>query len=573
MKVLGIHDGITATATLLIDGRVVGMASEERFHNQKNRGGFPLRAIEWLLSLTPDRKIDAVGIAGLMPPIESTDAYFQGRHRLQQLFGWAVPASFLRSEGVRSAVMKAYGGQQTRRMQEYQRQLSSLGISAGIEAHEHHLCHAAGALHADWGYDRTRPTLIISVDGSGDLRSGGAWLADGDGIRPLRHFASYDSLGILYSRLTMFLGMKPHEHEYKVMGMAPYAPAKLAAKSRDVFKKYVEVDDDLNPRNRSGTWGFGMVRRMQKDLFLHRFDAVSAGIQEQFEEAFVTLITGWVKRTGVKRVVVTGGCAMNVKANMFLADALPDDCKLFVMPSGGDESISLGAAALSCPELPATGSIMPHLYQGPEFGNDDVEAALPEYSGTIVAEKVEDINSTCAGLLAAGQIVARCSGRMEWGARALGNRSILADPSRADTVRRINQAIKRRDFWMPFAPSILIERATDYVLPLANVERSPFMAVAYRTTKLAQKELVAGIHAADLTCRPQFVEQDQSPEYHALIRAFEARTGIGALLNTSFNLHGFPIVKGPKEAIHTLCNSDLDALVMGDWVVCRKATP
>ena len=173
-----------------------------------------------------------------------------------------------------------------------------------------------------------------------------------------------------------------------------------------------------------------------------------------------------------------------------------------------------------------------------------------------------------ASLLSEGKIIARCSGRMEFGLRALGNRSILADPRRPDTVRKINQAIKFRDFWMPFTPTILAERQHDYIINPKSL-KSPFMTMAFDSTELARKELVATLHPADLTARPQVLEEKRNPEYYSIVKAFEKITGVGGVLNTSFNLHGYPVVLGPEEAIFTFENSELDGLLMNDILIMR----
>ncbi len=554
-----------------MDGRLVGMASEERFTRVKNQGGFPNNTIRWLLDKFSPPKIDFVSLAGKFPPIASPDYYRHGRHRIYDALAGGIPSAFQRSHVFRSIINGCCARTIRQRIATTAAALGNFGISAPIAAYDHHTCHALAALHTDPSYTPEERAIIISIDGSGDLLSGGVWETQKHQLRQLAAFSSFDSLGILYSRTTLLMGMKPHEHEYKIMGLAPYASAALAQRSASVFRSYFTLRDGLFPVNRSGAWGGRMVKRLHRDLFLHRFDSIAAGLQTVFEELYVNLIANWRDHTGVSHVIVTGGCAMNVKANMLLAERLGGKASVFVMPSGGDESIALGAAMAGIPSGDiSTRPAMAHLYTGPSYTDEQCFAALNAFPGRLRWDRPERLEVTAAQMLAEGKIIARCVGNMEWGARALGNRSILADPSRIDTVTRINRVIKQRDFWMPFAPSVLSERASDYFLPLPALSATPYMTTGFRSTDLARKHLVAALHQADHTGRPQFVSEHANPPYYALIKEFERVTGIGAVLNTSFNLHGKPIVNTPTDALETLLNSDLDGLMLGPYIVTRR---
>ncbi len=210
-------------------------------------------------------------------------------------------------------------------------------------------------------------------------------------------------------------------------------------------------------------------------------------------------------------------------------------------------------------------------YLGMAFSSDQIEKTLNESNcyNKYKVEKLEDINSKTANLLASGEIVARFEGRMEWGARALGNRSILMDPRNVEKVKELNKAIKKRDFWMPFAPTILKERQQDYLVNPKNI-RSPYMTIAFSTTEKGRKELPAATHAYDSTARPQILEKEFNPQYYDLIKKFESLTGIGAVLNTSFNLHGEPIVCSPEDALKTFENSGLKYLTLNNYLVSKK---
>jgi carbamoyltransferase len=248
----------------------------------------------------------------------------------------------------------------------------------------------------------------------------------------------------------------------------------------------------------------------------------------------------------------------------------------FVCPAAGDTSLPLGACYyVMCKFLKENGGSMDmlqplkHAYLGPEFSTGDVETAIK--AGNI-GDKYSAVSGVTpdvvANELASGKIIARCSGRMEFGLRALGNRSIMADPRHYNTIRKINDAIKFRDFWMPFTPSILEEREKDYIVNPKGV-KSSFMTLAFDSTELARRDLVAALHPADLTVRPQVVSKQVNQEYYQIIKEFENITGVGGILNTSLNLHGEPIVLGPKEALYTLKNSELDGLLMNDILIQR----
>ncbi|MBM3790521.1 MAG: hypothetical protein FJW35_09260, partial [Acidobacteria bacterium] len=302
----------------------------------------------------------------------------------------------------------------------------------------------------------------------------------------------------------------------------------------------------------------------------------AAAVQRLVEEIITGFVVAWVRKTGLPRLAVAGGIFMNVKLNMLLSRR-PEIDELFLMPSCGDESVGLGAALLAyaghCAARSGEIDIAPldDLYFGPEFSRDDIRAALVERLDQVAWTEQEDIEAAVARCLARGEIVGRLAGRMEWGARSLGNRAILADPRDLRTVRRLNGAIKMRDFWMPFAPSILEERSSDYLVNPRGLA-APFMINAFPTTPLAERDLPCGLHPFDLTCRPQIVVREANPAFHRLICEFERITGVGGVINTSFNLHGEPIVCSPHDALGTFLNSDLDAVAMERFLVRKKAS-
>lgn len=573
MRVLGVHDGHTSTACLLEDGKILGAVSEERMTNTKGKGGFPQRSIAYILKRDnlDGRDIDQIALVGHMCPLESTEDYQRGRQKYFPIIIKYLPVD------PRLFIRVHVRIQKRRRLKGHEliSKFGALSIPMSrVETVEHHQTHAATAYYLSPFPGRGEKVLVITLDGSGDGLCGTVSLVGEDGQwQRLKGISTFDSLGIVYSRVTQMLGMKPWEHEYKLMGLAPYADKEAALRCLQILKSYLDfTDDGPGLRNKTRLWGNSLLAQMHKDFMGHRFDAVAAGVQLLHEEIVVKLVRNWIKKTGVGKVAVAGGCFMNVKANKLVLE-LPECENLFVMPSCGDESCAIGAALWvyqqrshgNCPPIQP----LQNLYWGPEYSPDDIKGAVRSAGDKVAFCVSEDIELESAKLLAEHKIIGRLAGRMEWGARALGNRSILANPSRVDTARRLNAAIKMRDFWMPFAPSILWEMRRDYAVYKKDVD-SYFMTLTYGSTELARDHLIAALHPYDLTMRPQFVKKEHNPRYYALLSHFKKFTGIGGILNTSFNLHGFPIVNTPEEAIRTFLNSDLDYLTINDYLVWKR---
>ena len=301
-----------------------------------------------------------------------------------------------------------------------------------------------------------------------------------------------------------------------------------------------------------------------------RFDAIAAGAQRIVEDALLRWARLMRERHGGDRLAVGGGVFMNVKANGRIAEEewLRD---LFVFPSCGDESNAVGAAYLASAARGVAPAPFGPAYLGPDIDPHEVEALIRQrdLASKYRVSEHERMADKIAELLVSDGVVARCAGRMEFGARALGNRSILANPTDHRVVTLINTMIKNRDFWMPFAPSILRERESDYLVNPKGFA-SPYMMLAFPTNPKRRDELIAALHPQDGTARAHLVEQAWNPGYHALIREFERRTGIGAVLNTSFNLHGEPLVASPADAVDTFERSGLPHLALDRWLISKK---
>jgi len=587
--VLGINETHCATAALLRDGRIVGCASEERFSRLKNDAGYPRRAVDALLAeagVSP-AQIDVIALAGAraasrewLNRVLHDDAY------IREYYGvaWPSPQRALgkrvRKLGARLGLMDPSRGKFALAQDERLALVTGhLGGSADrIVCLDHHTCHAAAAY---WGAGwREGPAggeaLVLTNDNSGDSLC--ATASTGRDLALTRHEASPSapgSLGAFYSFVTLALGMKFGEHEYKVMGMAPYAAEAWAGRAEAALREAFDLEETRPARFAWRQAGERYPLLLRTTLGL-RFDAVAGGAQQLLEDVLLRWARLMRQRYGGSRLALGGGVFMNVKANMRIAqEEWVED--LFAFPSCGDESNAVGAAYLAYVHesarrgQPAAPAAFGPAYLGPAVTDEHAEAVIRgrDLQGKYKVQFHERVEPRIAELLVADGVVARCAGRMEFGARALGNRSILANPSDHRVAGVINRMIKNRDFWMPFAPTVLAERADDY---LVNPKRlaSPYMMLAMATRPEARDALAAALHPHDATARPQILEAAWNPEYHAVIREFEARTGLGAVLNTSFNLHGEPIVGGAEDAVDTFERSGLPHLALGRFVISKK---
>lgn len=575
VTVLGLHDGHTATAAIIRDGIILAVISEERLTRIKNHGGFPLNAINEVLRITGilPEEIDFVSVAGLCKsvlPEEMMDESKLFRRIFSNLTG-LIPSKIIGSKKLIGPYKQFY--KRFKNHEKISKQLKNLKINAEIKYVEHHLAHAATAAYTSTFKDEE--SLIITCDGSGDGICSTINICKDNEITRLDETASFHSIGEFYSRITQFLGMKPLEHEYKVMGLAPYVPPTYANKAyNSVFQDMFKVE---NTRfiNNTGRWGRSYLKYFNQKFKGLRFDTIASGTQQLVEKNILKWIQNVIKETGISNVSLAGGVFMNVKLNMLLHN-MDEIEKLFIFPSCGDESIAIGAALSTyvdfCYENGKKIDVesLGPIYLGGKFSNEYISNYLDsEIKNKVDVIYIENIEQEIAELISKNKIVARVNGRMEWGARALGNRSILANPSDNRVINKINKSIKMRDFWMPFTPSILFERKDDYLLDPQKT-KSPYMIMAYNTTKLAQKDIIAALHPYDLTARPQILEKSWNHEYYSIINEFNNITGLGAVLNTSFNLHGDPVVYTPEDAIHTLINSSLDYLALGNYLVERS---
>jgi carbamoyltransferase len=582
MVVLGITETHCATAAILRDGAIVGCASEERFTRLKNDAGYPRLAVEALLRelhLTP-RDIDLVALAGKRAYTrEWMNRVLHDTDYARTYYGVQLdePA---RGFGRRARKLGARLGLTERSRGKFELSdgdrlafvTEHLGIDASrIVTYDHHLCHAAATYFGSpFGGERA---LVLTNDNAGDGLCASA--STGQGTALVRHEAvpsAPGSLGSFYSFVTLLLGMKFGEHEYKVMGLAPYAPARQAERAYEALTAVFGLEPTTPARFAWKRRGPRYRLLLETTLGL-RFDAIAAGAQRIVEESLLRWTRLMRERHGGDRLALGGGVFMNVKANSLIAEE-PWLRDLFVFPSCGDESNAVGAAYLGW--LARAGADarprpLGPAYLGPSIDSADVETLIRtrDLASRYRVSEHERIAERIADLLVSDGVVARCAGRMEFGARALGNRSILANPADHRVVGTINRMIKNRDFWMPFAPSILREREQDYVVNPKGLA-SPYMMLAFATNPKRHDEIAAALHPHDDTARAHLVDEAWNPPYHRVIREFERRTGIGAVLNTSFNLHGEPLVGSAEDALDTFERSGLPHLALDRWMISKK---
>lgn len=555
MYALGInycdHDSAVALAR---DGRIIYAVAEERLSRIKKDNSFPRRSIQAAL--------DHAGIE--LPEVD------------QVCFGWQrAGSSFLHDLRCylsgRLPISTRYVIGSTRRLL---RELNQRGGAAiltrqfgvarrPVQFVDHHYAHAVSAFLLSGFGDAS----VLIVDGRGAWEATTLWCGRNADCTLVGSHASPDSLGFFYAGFTDFLGFRRNSDEWKVMGLAPYGRPGVD------LSRYITVDSDACTVRSRPVIGrhYGDVsamvadfgrRRVPESELTGREKDIAWAVQDRCEEAMEALARGLVRRTGLRKLCMAGGVAMNSKANgRILASGLVDD--VFIQPAATDDGTAIGAALVA--SRLASGSHHPYLmedvYLGDGYGDDEIESFLRTCK--IQFTRPGDISRTAAELLAAGKIVGWFQGRMEFGPRALGNRSILADPRDAAMRDRVNAVAKFREGWRPFAPSVLLERAEEYFV---GCKDSPFMILTFPVVE-EKKSVIPAVTHVDGSARVQTVKKEVNPLYHALIEQFGRLTGVPVVMNTSFNLREEPIVASPKDALRTFYSSGLDALCIGPFLI------
>jgi carbamoyltransferase len=593
MIILGINEDHNATAAIVKDGVVLSCASEERFSRVKNDTGYPKKAIESVLSSA------GISSSEIDYAVYSSKEFDAQQMKIKRVTTFKI-SDYIRemNEYWKPVLLEKKGSDFWSKISKEARfsdlktnhydlsflesspkekwdELSKkaridvvtkhLGLSHDrIKFMDHHTGHAHYAYFAS-PHNLSERAAVVTVDGWGDGCNATISIVENGRLKEV-HRTAMCNIGRIYRWMTLLLAMKPNEHEFKVMGLAPYARDYIKKPAYEVFKKTLVVkglDFEWNEKPSD------MYFYFKEKLDGMRFDGIAAGVQQWVEDLLCEWISNIMKKFETDTLYLSGGVAMNVKANKAIAEL---DCvrKFYVSPSGGDESLAIGAAFALASAQGESLKPLKNAYLGDAVFVSDSKDLIKKYLKDGKHELIENpTNDLLAGLLASGKVLARCCGRMEFGARALGNRSILCDPSKQDNIRIINEKIKFRDFWMPFTPSILAERADDYIVNPKGLE-APYMALAFDSTELARKHIIAAIHPYDFTIRPQLVTAETNHDYYHLIKAFQKKTGIGSLLNTSFNLHGFPIVRTVEDAYEAFEKSGLDGLIIPGFLILKK---
>jgi len=588
-RILGLsayyHD---AAAALAVDGRIVAAAQEERFTRRKHDAAFPAHAVGYCLQASGLRLRD-------LDAVVFYDKPFLKFERLLETYLANAP------RGLRSfvAAMPVWLKEKLFLKSELRRQLEALAGAWGkippILFSEHHLSHAASAFYPS----PFESAAVMCLDGVGEWATASAWVGRGKQLKPLWEMHFPHSLGLLYSAFTYYTGFKVNSGEYKMMGLAPYGEPRFA----DTIRQHlVDVKPDGTFRLDMRYFDYATGLRMTNERFDALFGApprnpdapvdqrtmdLAASIQQVTDDIVLRLARTLRAETGESNLCLSGGVALNCVSNGLIArEGIFDG--LWIQPAAGDAGGALGAALVAwyrnadSVREPAPADSMSGAYLGPAWADDEVERFLDEQDIPYERMPNEDRSERVAGLLADGAVVGWMQGRMEFGPRALGNRSILADPRNPAMQRDLNLKIKFRESFRPFAPSVLAERAGEFF----DLDRaSPYMLLV-APVRVAQTEAGQGLHGMDRlravasplpaithvdgSARIQTVDRHTNAAFYDLIEAFGRKTGVPVLVNTSFNVRGEPIVCTPADAFRCFMATAMDALVIGPCLLRRE---
>lgn len=574
-RILGITDGQTSGAAIIENGRILAAVNEERLNRVKMTRGFPRASIEEVLRITgTDAKaLAGVGVAQSDMELREDPApwpgWFEARDGDRDLHSrfFQVASRFgslaNRVPGLKAGYyllrQPAYRARR-KRIPELLR--NELGVQAPVQFFDHHFCHAASAYYTS-PFDEA---LVLTMDGGGDGSCSHVYRARGGTLERVHRTDSYHSLGNFYAYVTVLCGFRAKRHEGKVTGLAAHG----APIYKELLGEMISGEGGALV-NRSGLLFHQAVGAI-RDALPHDWDRadLAASIQAHTEELTRAYVGHWLRETGQRKLALAGGLFANVRVNEELL-GLTDVDELFVHPGMSDEGLAVGSA-LACwadrerahghTPLPTP---LEHAYLGTEFPDNAVQRAV-EHSGLSFEPMGTEAASRIASELAKGSVVARFAGPMEYGPRALGNRSILFRPDDPRANDWLNEMLKRTEF-MPFAPSCLAE-ATDQLFTNAAGGRNTarFMTTTFHCTPW-MRERCPGVVHLDQTARPQLVRREDNPAYWDIIEAFRRETGVPAIVNTSFNVHEEPIVRSPEDALRAFVSSRLDYLAIGDFLV------
>jgi carbamoyltransferase len=572
MKILGISDHIISGTAILEDGRVTAAVNEERLVRRKMVMGFPRQSIQNVLELAnvrPDQ-IDCVAVASkrghFLNEYVEFDAGTFGISRgvVKGLFmSLGSGLSFLRNDipVLEKLYYELREPAYAHRRNTIKKVLKEeFDIVAPVEFIEHHFAHACSAFYSSGQQD----SLVATMDASGDGSSSHIYHVKHGRWNLLHKVASFDSLASYYAYVTHICGFKAGKHEGKITGLAAYGTDSY----RDIFEKLICFRDGTVV-NEGRLFYRSALKKIKEALPLDFSKKdLAATIQLISEEIAAKYIRHWLERTQEHNVSLAGGLFANVKINQRVHE-IPGVQSVFIHPAMSDEGLAVGASlALNYAKSAEPASIstrcFDHVYLGPDYRESQIQKLLAAEG--FKYQKHNQVEEEVARLIADGYVVARFAGRMEYGPRALGNRSILYRPDDPSVNDWLNKNLKRTEF-MPFAPSTLAEEADEYYDGLDGArEAARYMTITFNCTEKMRKQCPGVVHV-DYTARPQLVSAEDNPGYYRILQAFRRQTGISTIINTSFNIHEEPIVCTPEDAIRAFKIGHLDYLALGSYIV------
>ncbi len=559
LRVLGVHDGHDAGVVLLEDGHIVYAASEERFSRTKFHWGFPHASLQNLFATTgvSPSAIDRVAVSG-QAKFERDEAMafaLEPSHvNIYKRHGDAIARALgpLTETRTFASVVKGVGMVQRERGK-VREHLRTVGVRAPVRFYDHHTCHAASAYFtAD-----TDPVLVLTADFSGDGVSGSVSVGRGGRLTRIASSPVVHSSGRFWDVITILCGFKPTRHAGKITGLAAYRPSPTAYEKLRTL--YTGNPRALRFENRERRVWFGEFARIRAALPSASREELAYAAQKVLEDAFVTVVQAAIQRTGLRDLALAGGTFANVRLNQQLAE-LPEVNSLHIVPHMGDGGLALGAAFLAtAAHLPLRPTPLAHLYLGPAYGDAAIRAAA-RASG-VSLDPLSDHAETIAQALKAQEVIGVYEGRMEYGPRALGHRSILAPPTDPTMMDWLNKRLERTEF-MPFAPMILEEKASRYFRHMAkSAGPARFMTICVDVTEEGKTQAPGIVHK-DGTARPQTISKTHQPLLHRALTRYEELTGLPLCINTSFNKHEEPIVCTPEDALKEFVRGGVEVLVM-----------
>ena len=545
------HD---SSACLVRDGELVFAVAEERISRAKHDARFPENAIRACLEFG---RVKAEQLDEVCFGWQPAGAAF--RHDLKCYASGKMPATYL--NGLNSTLHFMSMWHQDGGAKRFAQIFGA--TKARMRFVDHHLAHALSA----YSFSGFEDAAVVVMDGRGAWEATSIWRGRDGRLEHVLTIPFPDSVGYFYSEFTEYLGFQRNSDEWKVMGLAPYGKPGVD------LRAFIDADAapykvDARRLVANGAAPFAEMvrllgpRRIPESEIDERHKDVAYAVQDACEIAMMSVVKMAIEKTKSRNVCLAGGVALNSKANgKIVASGLVD--KFFVQPAASDDGVALGAALP--PYLDGGGRLpmkpMRHAYLGPEFDDEAIESVLKIYK--LKYARLNDVAATAAELLSNGKILGWFQGRMEFGPRALGSRSILADPRDPEMNAKVNNAVKFREWWRPFAPSMKKESAGEF---LESASDSPFMILTAQV-RPEKRAVIPSVTHVDGSARPQTVEKEINPLYWRLIDEFGKRTGVPVIMNTSFNLRGEAIVHTPTDAIRTFFSSGMDALVIGSFLV------